>query len=292
MIPGLMGKADMIVREEDLVSRWPGMTAGVLSTPRLIQLLEAAAIEAIQGFLGPDQISLGTFVKIRHLAPTPLGMRVMAHAVLKEVDHRRLLFWIDAHDELEKVAEGEHERILVSRERFLERIEKKRLDEFRVDSLSIKRAEQIRPLPSFVKPSRMKRFEVLDHTADIGLIIYGKDLPSLFEHAGEGFFHLITDLKTVKPQTERRVELESESLERLMVDWLSELLYLHEVDHLLFKEFRVESIGKKGLKAVAKGETFRDGIHIIKTGVKAVTHHQIRVEKKGGGWRAQVIFDL
>ena len=126
MIPGLMGKSDMIVREEDLVSRWAGMTAGVLSTPRLIQLLEAAAIEAIQGFLAPDQISLGTLVKIRHLAPTPLGMRVMAHAVLKEVDHQRLLFWIDAHDELEKVAEGEHERILVSRERFLEKIEKKK----------------------------------------------------------------------------------------------------------------------------------------------------------------------
>ena len=126
MIPGLMGKSEMIVKEEDLVSRVAGMTVGVLSTPRLIQLLEAAAIEAIQGFLGPDQMSLGTVVKIRHLAPTPFGMRVMAHAVLKEVDHRRLLFWIDAHDELEKIAEGEHERIVVLQERFLEKIEKKK----------------------------------------------------------------------------------------------------------------------------------------------------------------------
>jgi fluoroacetyl-CoA thioesterase len=126
MYPGLMGKSEMIVREEDLVSRMEGLMLEVLSTPRLIQLLESAAVEAIQGFIGPDQISLGTLVKIRHLAATPLGMRVTAHSVLKEVDDRRLLFWIDAHDELEKVAEGEHERILVSRERFVKKIEKKR----------------------------------------------------------------------------------------------------------------------------------------------------------------------
>jgi predicted thioesterase len=126
MYPGLMGKSEMIVREEDLVSRMEGLMLEVLSTPRLIQLLESAAVAAIQGFIGPDQISLGTLVKIRHLAATPLGMRVTAHSVLKEVDDRRLLFWIDAHDELEKVAEGEHERILVSRERFVKKIEKKR----------------------------------------------------------------------------------------------------------------------------------------------------------------------
>ena len=126
MYPGLMGKSEMIVREEDLVSRIGGVTLDVLSTPRLIQLLESAAVAAIQGFIGPDQISLGTLVNIRHLAATPLGMRVTAHSVLKEVDDRRLLFWIDAHDELEKVAEGEHERILVSRERFINKVEKKK----------------------------------------------------------------------------------------------------------------------------------------------------------------------
>ena len=138
----------------------------------------------------------------------------------------------------------------------------------------------------------MKRFEILDHTADTGLAIYGKDLKSLFEHAGEGFFHIITDLKRVKPRIEKRVHLAGESLDRLMVDWLSELLYLHDVDHLLFGEFIVESVGEEGLKAVAKGEPFQEGIHVIKTEVKAVTYHQIRVEKRNGGWRARVIIDL
>jgi fluoroacetyl-CoA thioesterase len=126
MVPGLNGKSEMVVKEEDLVSRLKDMSVAVLSTPRLIQLLEAAAIEAIQEFIPPDQLSLGTLVRIKHLSPTPLGKKVTAHALLKEVDKNRLLFLVEAYDEIEKVAEGEHERILVSKERFLQRVERKR----------------------------------------------------------------------------------------------------------------------------------------------------------------------
>jgi SHS2 domain-containing protein len=143
-----------------------------------------------------------------------------------------------------------------------------------------------------IRGKRMKRFEVLDHTADIGLIVYGEDLKSLFENAGKAFFHLITDLKKVRLRTEKRIEIRKESLERLMVDWLTELLYLHEVENLLFKEFKVESVGEKGLRARVKGEAFQEGVHVIKTGVKAVTYHQIEVRKGREGWRAQIIFDL
>lgn len=138
----------------------------------------------------------------------------------------------------------------------------------------------------------MRHFEVLDHTADIGMVIYGHDLKRLFENAGEAFFHLITDLKRVRSRTEKRIEIEGEALERLMVDWLTGLLYFHDVEHLLFKKFKVESIGEDGLKAVAKGEPFQEGIHVIKTEVKAVTYHQIYVKKENGDWKAQIIFDL
>jgi len=138
----------------------------------------------------------------------------------------------------------------------------------------------------------MKRFEVLDHTADIGIIVYGEDLKGLFENAGEAFFHLITDMKRVRRRVERKIEIKGESLERLMVDWLSELLYLHDVENLLFKEFKVESVGENGLKAIVKGEPFQEGVHMIKTEVKAVTYHQIEVRKENGKWRAKIIFDL
>ena len=137
-----------------------------------------------------------------------------------------------------------------------------------------------------------KRFEILDHTADIGIIVHGENLKALFENAGKAFFHLITDLRKVRRRIERRIDIGGESLDRLMVDWLSELLYLHDVENLLFKGFKVESVGEDGLRAVVKGEPFQEGVHVIKTGVKAVTYHQIEVRQEKGRWRAQVILDL
>ena len=137
-----------------------------------------------------------------------------------------------------------------------------------------------------------KRFEILDHTADIGLIVYGENLRVLYENAGEAFFHIITDLRKVRRRVEKRIDIKGESLDRLMVDWLSELLYLHDVESLLFKGFKVDSVGEGGLKAIVKGETFQEGVHVIKTEVKAVTYHQIEVRQENGRWRAQVILDL
>ena len=126
MIPGLTGRCEMIVKEGDLVSQEGGVLVDVLSTPRLIQLLEAAAIEAIRDHIPRDQVSLGTEVRVKHLSATPLGMKVTAHALLKGVEKNRLLFLVDAYDDEEKVAEGEHERVLVSRERFLQKVVRKR----------------------------------------------------------------------------------------------------------------------------------------------------------------------
>jgi fluoroacetyl-CoA thioesterase len=126
MVPGLTGKSEMVVKEEDLVSRLGDVAVDVLSTPRLIQLLETASIEAIRDFIPEDQVSLGIEVRIKHLSATPLGMKVTANALLKGVEKSRLLFLVDAYDEKEKVAEGEHGRILVSKKRFLQRVEKKR----------------------------------------------------------------------------------------------------------------------------------------------------------------------
>jgi predicted thioesterase len=127
MLPGLTGKSEMVVKDEDLVSQLGSMEVDVLSTPRLIQLMESAAIEAIRKFIPSDQLSLGTLVKIKHLSPTPIGIKVVARALLKEVHKNRLLFLIDAYDKVEKVAEGEHERIIVSKERFLQKVKKKRV---------------------------------------------------------------------------------------------------------------------------------------------------------------------
>jgi predicted thioesterase len=126
IVPGLMGMAEMVVKEEDLVSHLGGVDVDVLTTPRLVQLLEEAAIQTIRDCIPSGQITLGALVKIKHLSPTPLGMKVTAHALLRDVDKNRLLFAVDAYDEVEKVAEGEHERILVPKDRFLQKVQKKR----------------------------------------------------------------------------------------------------------------------------------------------------------------------
>jgi fluoroacetyl-CoA thioesterase len=132
MLPGLNGISEMVVAEEDLVSHLGGVSVDVLSTPRLIQLLEAAAIETIKDYVPDEQVSLGARVNIKHLSATPLGMKVTAHALLRSVEKNRLTFMLDAYDEKEKVAEGEHERILVSKGRFLQGVEEKKAGKSKV----------------------------------------------------------------------------------------------------------------------------------------------------------------
>jgi SHS2 domain-containing protein len=140
--------------------------------------------------------------------------------------------------------------------------------------------------------ARGRKFRLLDHTADLGILVYGKDLGELFTNAGEAFFTIITDLQKVRESTERAIQIESSNLEDLMVNWLGELLYLHDVDGLLFKSFSIDELRDGTMKARARGEVFQEGRHVIKTEIKAVTYHQIQVKEERGRWRARIIFDL
>jgi len=139
---------------------------------------------------------------------------------------------------------------------------------------------------------RGKKFRFLNHTADLGILVYGRDLEELFSNAGEVFFNIITDLQRVRESTERIIRVESPNLEDLMVHWLGELLYMHDVDGLLFKSFSIDELRDGSLKARARGEAFDEGRHVIKTEIKAVTYHQIQVKKDKRRWSARIIFDL
>jgi len=123
--PGLVGEIELVVKPEDTATAAGNEGVDVLSTPRLVRLLEEAAMAAIQAGLGPGAGSVGTRVEIRHLAATPIGMRVWARAVLREVGGRRLVFDVEARDEVEKIAEGLHERFQITRARFLQRVQEK-----------------------------------------------------------------------------------------------------------------------------------------------------------------------
>jgi fluoroacetyl-CoA thioesterase len=122
---GLKGKQEMIVERPDLASMMGNIGAEVLSTHRVVLLMELAARNAIKDCLPEGKMTVGTFVRIQHLAAAPLGAKVRAEAHLKEIDGRRLVFDLAVYDEFEKIAEGENEQLIVSIDRFLERIQKK-----------------------------------------------------------------------------------------------------------------------------------------------------------------------
>jgi predicted thioesterase len=122
---GLKGYKALIVGREDLASYSGNIGAEVLSTHRVVLLMEQAAREAIRGRLPEGMMTVGTMIDMRHFAASPVGSKVWAEAVLREIDGRRLLFHGVAYDETEKIAEGENERFMVSEKRFLEKIRKK-----------------------------------------------------------------------------------------------------------------------------------------------------------------------
>jgi SHS2 domain-containing protein len=138
----------------------------------------------------------------------------------------------------------------------------------------------------------MRRFRFLNHTGDLGIEIYGETLEGLFENAGQAFFHVITDPSRVREAVEKRIILDYDNLETLMVDWLSQLLYLHDVEGLLLRRFEVSDLGNGRFEARIWGEGFCDGRHVIRREVKAVTFHQLEVKQEQGRWRARVILDL
>jgi predicted thioesterase len=124
---GLSEEFELEVREEDTASASSGGSLPhVLSTPRMIGWMESAASRAVAGSLEPGQSTVGTAVNIRHMAATPVGVKVRVRAELIEVDRRRLLFKVEAWDTVEMVGSGEHERFIIDRQRFDERVAEKK----------------------------------------------------------------------------------------------------------------------------------------------------------------------
>jgi fluoroacetyl-CoA thioesterase len=122
---GLKGSKEMVVGKEDLASYSGNLGIDVLSTHRLVLLMEQAASDATASLLPKGSMTVGTSIHMRHMAATPLGAKVRAEAVLREFQGRRLLFDVVAYDEWEKVAEGQNERFIVSVARFIEKVKKK-----------------------------------------------------------------------------------------------------------------------------------------------------------------------
>lgn len=123
--PGLVGKASLLVEERHTAPRIGSGRITVLATPVMINLMESAALDAVEAHLPTGRQSLGTKIDVSHIAATPVGMQVYATAELVEVDGNRILFRVEAHDEQDLIGEGLHHRIIVDVQRFDVRIQKK-----------------------------------------------------------------------------------------------------------------------------------------------------------------------
>ena len=138
----------------------------------------------------------------------------------------------------------------------------------------------------------MKKFDVVEHTADTGIIAYGTDMREAFANAAYGMFSLMTDLRQVKEETSRYVEAEAGDRESLVVSWLNELLYLFDVERIIFKRFDVLEVTNTRLRADAYGEKVDASRHELRGGVKAATYHMLKVADRGDRWSIRVIFDV
>ncbi|MDY6836986.1 MAG: archease [Thermodesulfobacteriota bacterium] len=137
-----------------------------------------------------------------------------------------------------------------------------------------------------------REYEYIEHTGDLGFKAYGKTLQELFINAARALFHVLVSPETIEEKEKRGVTVEAAALDELMVSWLGELLYLFDTQGLLLKGFEIKTLTENRLEATVRGETMDLRRHEIKTGIKAITYHQLYVREENGLWKAQVILDL
>ena len=136
-----------------------------------------------------------------------------------------------------------------------------------------------------------KDFEILNHTADVGIIAYGADMNQAFANAAIALFSLITELSEVEEVLHRDIKLTAPDEESLLVEWLNELIYLFDAEKIIFKRFDIINLNSTQLKARSYGEKVDSSKHKLKTGVKAATYHMLKVDK-ANGCKVQVLFDI
>ena len=136
----------------------------------------------------------------------------------------------------------------------------------------------------------MKRFRLIEHTADTGLVAYGSSLAEAFANAAYGLFSIMAETRKVREAESQLISVGGEDAESLLFNWLNHLIYVFEVQHFLFKRFDITEFDEHGLKATGWGEKYDPARHHLKLGVKSATYYLLEVDR--GKNRVQVIFDV
>ena len=140
----------------------------------------------------------------------------------------------------------------------------------------------------------MGSFQILEHTSEIGILAHGRTPTQVFSQAARGMFSFMVELDAVEEREVRGVEAEGPDVEALLVAWLNELIYLFDVEGMVFKNFHIQDMDDTHLKALCYGEKLDTERHRFSIGPKAATYHMLEVKKESEAsmWRARVILDI
>ncbi len=144
----------------------------------------------------------------------------------------------------------------------------------------------------------MKPYEIIEHTADLGIKVYGRNLNSLFLNAAQAMFEIMvetTKKESIFHREERKkflVNRQGNNVEEVFVAWLSELLYLFATEGLIMEKAELQKVDSSGVQAEISGRIFSPDSYRIKTEIKAVTYHELEVKQTDKGYEAQAIFDV
>ena len=137
------------------------------------------------------------------------------------------------------------------------------------------------------------QYEIIDHTADIGIRVKGSSQEELFLHAAEALFDILAQpKKQLIPSITYPVAVEADGLDQLMVKWLQELHLAFDMRRLVLTHFWIDEVSENRIIGGGKGQKFDDTRHRAGTQIKAVTYHALKVEQQGDEWVAEVIFDI
>ena len=136
------------------------------------------------------------------------------------------------------------------------------------------------------------RYKLIDHTADVGIHVFGADPKDLFTNAAHALFDTITDIGKLRGLDESHIRITGEDWPDMMVNWLRELLYLWSGKEVLVKTVQILSLTEKELTANVMTDPYDPDHHAVKIEIKAVTYHQIQVGSGPAGWEAKIIFDV
>ena len=137
-------------------------------------------------------------------------------------------------------------------------------------------------------------YEFFDHTADIGMKAWGESMARMFENAAKGMFSIIFDIADAEPTRTMKLDLDQkeENAEQMLVDWLSELLYILDTQDLVPTSFRVTHLDGEHLEAEISGNPFNKEIHRYKTEVKSVTYHMLEIGRENDKYFGRILFDI